>query len=170
MRTRYPKGSTWQVLCLADDLSRPWVERARSSEIVALGTGRSLSLLHVSYLFPLIAPISLASMVLVLNQPFGASIIRSSFSVKTPWYFCRLYFGTRFTRRRAWCNQKCQVEASFGSASGISPPQKPCRYPQGFHIGIPPPLLAQLLERCFMFVSNWRSPPLTPSICQSDVI
>ncbi|EGE05683.1 hypothetical protein TEQG_04691 [Trichophyton equinum CBS 127.97] len=32
------------------------------------------------------------------------------------WYFCRLDFGTRFTQRRTWCNQKCQVEASFGSA------------------------------------------------------
>ncbi|EGD96459.1 hypothetical protein TESG_03902 [Trichophyton tonsurans CBS 112818] len=28
----------------------------------------------------------------------------------------RLDFGTRFTQRRTWCNQKCQVEASFGSA------------------------------------------------------
>ena len=160
MRRKYPEGSTWQVLCLAYDLSIPWVERARSSEIVALGTGRSLSLLHVSYVSvsPYL-PFPWPPWYSFQNLPFGASIIRS---FVLPFrseclVLLRVVFGTRFTQRRTWCNQKRQVEASFGSAFRNLTPQKPCRYPQGFHLGIPPPLLAQLLKRCFMFVSNWCS-------------
>lgn len=115
MHTRYP-GSTWQVLCLAYDLSIYPGSRERDHlRLTLLVRGALFRCDMCRICFPLSPHFPGLH-----GTRFKSALWRFNYSFFLfgwgAWYFCRLDFGTRFTQRRTWCNQKCQVEASFGSA------------------------------------------------------